>query len=445
MEAQMSRSGGELMSALNRALLLIMAGLALFAGGATPGGAEDKPAPRLKLIFAERFRFETWDNAINLDDASPEGFAYTRNKTTLGLQWLPAKGLEITGKLTNEFRVYFAPKDRPFSWNEVLFDNLYFKWKLPRGLPFTLTAGRQDIFLGEGFVIADGNPLDGSRSFYFNALRLDYEARPNHRFIFILHSIDKTDTFLPTIHDQDQLLVEQPEKALAAYYSGQFGKTLLDAYLIRKYVDRTEAADVASGINTLGARIQIPVFRPLLLTFEGAVQGGTYGDADRGALGGIFHLDCSIGNAVPFLRTLVLGGIFLSGDRPETEKLEAWDPLFSRWPKWSEGYIYTFIRESRVAYWSNLTSLYGSAVLEFGNRANCTLTCHLLGVDESNPAAFPGGSGTGRGTLLVGRLNFTISQYLSGHVQWDNFQPGDFYWDGASGFNWLRFELMFRY
>jgi len=46
--------------------------------------------------------------------------------------------------------------------------------------------------------------------------------------------------------------------------------------------------------------------------------------------------------------------------------------------------------------------------------------------------------------LFVGRLNFTISKILSGHFQWDHFEPGDFYAPGASGFNWLRFELMFR-
>jgi len=433
------------MTAKNKTFLCFLAGLTLLVRTASPAGAEDKPAPKLKLIFAERFRSETWDNAINLNDSSPENYAYTRNKTTLGLQWFAAKGLEVTAKLTNEFRVYFAPKDRPFGWNEVFFDNLYIKWKLPRGLPFTLTAGRQDIFLGEGFVIADGGPLDGSRSFYFNALRLDYEVRQDHKIIFLLHSMDKTDTLLPTIHDQDQPLVEQPEKALVVYYSGRFGKSTLDAYLIRKTIDRVVAADVTSGFNTFGARLQVPIIKPLLLTFEGAVQAGSYGEADREALGGIFHLDYSTGDAVPFLKTLTLGGIFLSGDRSETEKHEAWDPLFSRWPKWSEGYIYTFIRESRVAYWSNLTSLYGSLVLDFGSRANAAITYHRLGADERNPAVFPGGKGVERGMLLVGRLNFTISKYLSGHIQWEHFRPGDFYRPGASRFNWLRFELVFRY
>ena len=62
-------------------------------------GAEDKPAPRLKLIFAERFRFEAWDNAVSLDDAANDANAYTRNRTTLGLSWMPLKNLEVLGTL----------------------------------------------------------------------------------------------------------------------------------------------------------------------------------------------------------------------------------------------------------------------------------------------------------------------------------------------------------
>ena len=38
-----------------------------------------------------------------------------------------------------------------------------------------------------------------------------------------------------------------------------------------------------------------------------------------------------------------------------------------------------------------------------------------------------------------------MSRILSGHLQWDHFDPGDFYAPGADGFNWIRFELMLRY
>lgn len=410
----------------------------------TLGFAEEKAPARFTLILAERFRFEAWDNAINLDDASPEGFAYTRNKTTLGLRWQAAKDLEVLGKVTNEFRVYIAPKDRAFGWHEIFFDSLYVKWKIPGRLPLTVTAGRQDIFLGEGFVIADGTPLDGSRSFYFNAVRLDYDVLKSHRLTFFLHAMDTTDRFLPVVHDRTQALVEQPERAVALYYAGGMRKVKLDAYFIRKYVNAPDPGNIRSRINTWGARAQVPIFGPLALTAEAALQTGSYGDAGRSAFGGIAHLDFTPEWRVPYLKTLTLGGIYLSGDDPATAKMEGWDPLFSRWPKWSEGYIYTFIRESRIAYWSNFNSVYGALAFDFGTRANGTLTLHRLGAEDALTGEFPGGTGLRRGMLFVGRLNFTISKILSGHFQWDHFEPGDFYAPGASGFNWLRFELMFR-
>lgn len=432
-----SRAGKRILLALGSVLLSLM------GGGLLQGGEGD--VPRFNLILAARFRFEAWDNAINLDDGSDEGFAYTRNKITFGLQWSAGKNLEITGKLTDEFRVYFLPKDRPFNWHEIFFDNLYVKWKLPGRIPFTLTVGRQDIFLGEGFVIADATPLDGSRSFYFNAVRADYDPHPDHKIIVFFHATNRTDRFLPVIHDQDQPLVEQPERALAVYYSGGFGKLRTDAYCIWKNLTQALPAWPGSSFSTLGGRIQAPIASPLLLTVEGAFQTGSSGDTRRLAYGGITHLDWTPRWKIPFVKTLVLGGIYLSGDRPETERLEAWDPVFSRWPKWSDGYLLTFTRESRPAYWSNMTSVYGSVLLDFGGRANAALNFYRLGADQSRPGVFPGGEGLDRGFLMVHRLNFVISRNFTGYLHWEGYRPGGFYFPGASGFDWIRIELHYRY
>jgi hypothetical protein len=424
------------------ALLLgvLAAGLA-----AVPASAEDKPAPRLKLIFVERFRFEAWDNAVNLDDAANDNFAYTRNRTTLGLNWRAAKNLEILGKVTNEFRVYLAPKDRGFNGHELFFDNLYVKWTIPGRLPFTITAGRQDLNFGEGFVIADGTPGDGSRSYYFNALRVDADIAKNHKLIFFLHTQKTTDRYLPVINERSQTLAEQPEKALAFYYSGAFGKAKIDAYAVRKTTDGTELWPVAGRTDTFGLRGQAPILRPLMLTAEGAVQTGNYGDAGRSAFGGIVHLDYTPEWSVPYLKTLTLGGIYLSGDDPATARMEGWDPIFSRWPKWNESYIYTFTRENRPSYWSNLTSLYGSISMDFGSRSDGLLMFQRMGAVEAQPGVFPGGAGLGRGTLLKGRLSYKISKFLTGRVIWEHFMPGSFYFPGASSYNWLQFEMIFRY
>jgi hypothetical protein len=437
---------GENMNVRKKAAGLAVAVLSLLAPS-VPGlaGSEDAKEPRIQISFAERFRVESWDNAVNLDETSDEGFGYTRNKTTLGLKWRALEGLEISGKVTNEFRVYFMPKDRPFNWHEVFFDNLAVHWRLPVRIPLTVTAGRQDIFLGEGFVLADGTPLDGSRSFYFNALRVDYDPSPGHKLLAFYHVMNETDTFLPVLNDRKQALVEQPEKALALYYAGALSKVKLDAYGIWKKTERSGEENPGSSFTTMGARLQIPVVSPLNLTLEGACQSGSFGDAGRRAFGGISHLDFTPPWEIPFLKTLVFGGIFLSGDDPGTERLEAWDPLFSRWPKWSDGYLLTFTRESRPAYWSNLSALYGSILLDLGGRADAVLNFYRLGANEPRPGVFPGGPGLSRGFLMVHRLNFVVSAHLTGYLLWENFQPGDFYFPGADGFNWLRFELHFRY
>jgi len=434
---------------MRRSLFILTAAAAILAAapGPVPASAQSAPAPapRLKLIFVERFRFETWDNAVNLDEAANDAFAYTRNRTTLGLGWNAAKNLEVLGKVTNEFRVYLAPKDRAFSWNEVFFDNLYVKWRIPGRLPFVITAGRQDINFGEGFVVADGTPGDGSRSYYFNALRLDAELARGHTLTAFAHATKPTDRFLPVIDPKPQALAEQTEKALALYYAGTFGRTKLDAYAIRKTTDANPSWPIPTRTDTLGVRAVALLSKPLTFTAEAALQTGRYGDAGRSAYGAIAHFDCDLAGTLPLLKGLVLGGVLLSGDDPATARMEGWDPIFSRWPKWSESYIYTFTRESRQSYWSNLSSVYASLVLDFGPRSDGFIAVQPMGAEKVVPGPFPGGTGRGRGTLIKGRLNYKISKFLTGRFIWEHFDPGSFYFPGASSYNWIQFEMIFRY
>ena len=432
---------------MRRSLFRLTAGAAILAAflGSIPAFGQSVPAPRLKLIFVERFRFEAWDNAVNLDEAANDAFAYTRNRTTIGLDWSAAKNIEVLGKITDEFRVYLAPKNRAFSWNEVFFDNLYVKWRIPGRVPFVLTAGRQDINFGEGFVIADGTPGDGSRSYYFNALRLDAEIGPGHTLTAFAHATKPTDRFLPVIHPTPQALAEQTEKALALYYAGTFGRTKLDAYAVRKTTDANPSWPVPTRTDTLGLRAVALLLKPLTFTAEAALQTGRFGDAGRSAYGAIAHFDCDLAGTLPLLKGFVLGGVLLSGDDPATARMEGWDPIFSRWPKWSESYIYTLTRESRPSYWSNLSSVYASLLLDFGPRSDGFIAVQPMGAEKAVPGTFPGGTGRDRGTLIKGRLNYKISKFLTGRFIWEHFDPGSFYFPGASSYNWIQFELIFRY
>jgi hypothetical protein len=443
----MDRSFSERIAFMNRIQTrraLCAAALAALLAG-LPVRAQVPPEPRLKLIFVERFRFEAWDNAVNLDETADDATAYTRFRTTLGLIWRAAKNVEILGKFTDEFRVYLAPKSQAFDWNEIFFDNLYVKWTVPGPAPVTITAGRQDINLGEGFVIAEGTPLDGSRSRYFNALRLDIGLAKDQTLTAFAHATETTDRYLPVINPAPRSLAEQPERALALYYAGALGGTKIDAYAVRKTTAAAEAWPIPTRTDTFGARAVAPLAGSLALTAEAAFQTGSFGDAGRSAYGAIAHLDWDLAGTLPFLKAAIVGGILLSGDDPATARMEGWDPIFSRFPKWSEGYIYTLSRESRPSYWTNLSAFYAQLAFDFGPRSDGHIQVMPMGAGHAMPGDFPGGTGLSRGTLVRGRLNFRLSKFMTGRVIWDHLTPGSFYFPGASSFNWFQVEMLFRY
>jgi hypothetical protein len=433
---------------------LLLAGvLALVLPDPAAGRQTAEPARSRKftLTFTERIREETTDNVASLDDSVADSSAYVRFRTSLAGRWKPSADFELAVRLTNENRYYLAPKSDPrlnanFDVHEVFFDSLYFAWRKPFGLPATLTVGRQDFQMGEGFLIMDGGPLDGSRSAYFNAARLDWAlgAKSNLTAFYVFQP--RSDTLLPVFNDLGQKMVEQAEEGYGLYLASAARTAAVEAYVFRKNI-RAFGTAPASGFANIGGRIIQPFGRSVSLTAEGAVQLGTLGETRRRGLGGYFHLDWKTGAPFPLPSQLALGGIALSGDDPETaDRYEGWDPAFSRWPKWSESLIYLFARESRAAYWTNFQSLYGTLAFVPSTHATLTLTWHRLGAPERTaPTSFLSGTGTERGDLEIAKLTYDISPNLQGHFIWEHFRPGNFYFAGAESYVWVRFELLLRY
>jgi hypothetical protein len=409
-----------------------------------------KKNPRLKFSFWERIRQESSDNVSSLNDSAADSSTYLRLRTSISGQWLPSKKWEVNLRLTNENRYYMAPKSDPklkknYGVNEVFFDQLNVKWKNPGSLPLTLTMGRQDLMLGEGFLIFDGSPLDGSRSTYFNGLRLDYTFKDKNTLTFFYMRQPKADTLLPRLNDVKQALLEQAEQGTGLYFSGRLKKTGLEAYLFRKDTFKTDLLP-AGAIHVAGGRVVHPFTDKLSLTAEGAVQLGKLGDKQRTGLGGYFHLDHKSGWSFPLPGQLTFGGVYLSGDDPATARYEGWDAAFSRWPKWSDSFIYLQAKESRVADWSNFISIYGSLVFEPLEKVKLNLTLHKIAAVENTAAtALLSGSGKNRGSLFIAKITYELSKNLAGHFIWESFKPGNHYFAGADSYTWIRFELFFRY
>lgn len=417
--------------------------------------AQTQTSP-FKFSFQERLRIETTDNATTLSRAAKAGSSYFRTRTSVMGQWFPDESLEIALKLTNEFRTYFSPSTNVFHMSELFIDQLYIKWNTKKFLDGALTLGRQNINLGEGFIVMDGSPLDGSRSIYFNAFRYDWNLDKENTFTLLGIYNPKYDDF-PVLNGNDLdasfqgdgtwTLTEQKETGLGLYYTGKFAWGNIQSYFIRKNYLEPAGTQVESDINTLGGRINTPLSKEFAFTFEGAYQFGGYGNYNKKAYGGYMYFDYKPGWSQVFLpKTLTIGTILLSGDDPATTDNEGWDPVFSRWPKWSESYIYTIIKEqSKPAYWTNLFSIYASLKFVFDEQVSFNFDYHHLTAPQTPTAtAYVSGNGTTRGDLFIAKLLLEITKYMSGHIIFEHFVPGDFYFGGAEPANWARMEFFIK-
>ncbi|MDD8013154.1 MAG: hypothetical protein PHX05_06740 [Acidobacteriota bacterium] len=409
-----------------------------------------KTGPKMKLYFWERIRQESWDNTMSLDEGVADTSAYLRLRTGLGAQWRPNDAWEVNLRLTNENRVYLAPKLDPrlktdFNVHEVFFDQLNVRWRNPGRLPLTATLGRFDIMFGEGFLVMDGGPLDGSRSGYFNGLRLDYALKNRNSLTFFFVRQPRVDTLLPVVNDKGQAMVEQEEQGVGFYFNGRVKQTGIEAYLFRK--DAFAFGPLPGGaLHVAGGRVVHPFTTKLPLTAEGAFQLGTLAKRNRRAAGGYFHLDRQSGWRFPLPALLTIGGIYLSGDDPTTRSCEGWDMAFSRWPKWSDSLIYLQAKETRVADSTNFISLYGQLLFEPAEKVKLLLAWHRLAAPEKwATSALLAGQGKNRGGLFIAKITYDVSRNLSGRLIWENFNPGDFYAAGADPYNWVQFELFFRF
>ncbi len=394
----------------------------------------------------ERARIESWDNATSLSRGANQANSYTRNRTSLALTWKPVSALETGLKFTNEFRTYFAPLSKDFTWNEAFVDQAYVRWTFTAPVEGSVVAGRQNIVLGEGFVVLDGTPLDGSRSQYFDGLRVDVAPVSSARLTAFAVDVPRIDRHLPVINPKDQLLTDTDTRGWGVYGQIDVAGMNLQPYAIHRQSDAL-GATVSSRTTLLGGRVKAGILPALTWVAEGGWETGSVGRLPREAVGGYTYAEIRTGWPAGLPQTIVARYIYLDGDNPATTgTIESWDPMFGRWPKWSESYLYTLTKENGVAYWSNMISVGGSvrSAVSPGVEVNLDYQ-YLTAPQHFTPGpAFPGGTGTTRGNLLSARITYKLSAIVSGHVVWEHFKPGDYYFSGASEYNWSRVEFLFN-
>jgi hypothetical protein len=338
---------------------------------------------------------------------------------------------------------------------EIILDNAYLEIPRLPLVPARLRAGRLDLPLGEGFLLMDGGPGDGSRSYYENALVVDLDTSvlglgQGTLTLLAIRNLMR-DPFV-LANDSQRLLIEKDETAFGLHLSAASFGARSEALYVYKEEMRGDAASSPppdTRLHTLGYRLTGELPWRISFAAEGAYQFGTRLDwqtreklADQRGTG--LQGWATRAFLAPFQPSLTLGALVLSGDNPGTSLYEGWSPLFSRWPMWSTLYVYSLISEqNRIAYWQNLVSFHATAGLQLSAALGLTYTFRHLSAVHAMPAGSAPVFGTGitRGSLHIWQMTARLSPNVSLQFLAERLAPGDFYAGRRDDAYFLRWEI----
>lgn len=440
---------------MKKASLVIAAALLALPLTARAGVLEDAVGgPEwLKYGFDERLRqedvFYSPRGALTNTD-----YVYNRMRTRLFAGLTPVKEVEAYLRFTNEYRYYWEPRHNVHVLrDEVILDNGYLAIVKPADLPVSAKLGRQDLAYGEGFLILDGGPNDGSRTSYSDGGKFTLEAADS---VFDALAFYNKGTQPFAIDEAKNFRMDDQEIGLYGLYATNatlLEKQKIEAYYL--YKNGKKSVLTAAGtpkfpdneIHILGARLSGDLTDELNYAGEAAVQLGEWGEEDQRAFGGYLWGTYKLPGC-PLKSALTLGYTYLSGDDPDTDRHEGWDPILSRWPKWSELVLYTLIPENGVGYWTNLQILklgYGMQPVE---KLAINFNLQWWFAEENpflatNPTFFS--DGKTRGLNPQANIKYKFTDWLASAVIFEAFQPGSYYQDEVATQFFSRWEFMLTF
>lgn len=413
---------------------------------------QSKEPSTFEFGFDQRVRNENWNNILDYSDATDDQRNQIRYRTRVWFTAPITSNIDVSVGLNQETNqwVYGNPW-RANHFDEVVFDTAYVDIKKLFVNGLSLKVGRQNFTKGEGFLLFEGGAGDGSRAIYFNGADLAYSWKKSK--IELIGIIDPAyDRMLPRIHDAHKPLQDWDESAIGAYYTDNNHKNVgLEAY----YFYKKEVHDYLlptnpqfqpdRHISTAGGRVVRKLPRGYSLTGEFAGQWGAQHPSTKvhGWGGYGYAKKQFVHRWKPYAQA---GWWGFSGDDPATKgTIEGWDPLFSRWPKWSELYIYSQVRENGVAYWTNTGMWQGETGITPHKMISARFTYYHMDAFHAfprSPKIF--GSGTNRGENVQGRVDFIPNKNWRAHILYETQLPNDFYTARKTGY-FLRFECEYMF
>ena len=428
-----------------------------------------------------RLRNEYFDNLLTLSSHNPiHEQDYFRFRGRVWAGFTPLDDLSVNIRLATEAREWM--KEAGYSplkisgtqghvgpdYTEGVIDNLNVEWKNVAGLPATLKVGRQDLFLGDGWLVGDGTPFDGSWTYYLDSARFTYDLKDQHTTIDVIGIVQEArdDAWLyPIGAEQNRFVTEQNEKGAILQIANTSVKAAnVTGYFIYKHDDIPNDTLTPSGadnadIFTAGGRLTGALNDHWKYSAEGAYQFGE--KQDQRVLFPAVSTDYRTLNAYGFnskLTYLVKDKLnnqfavsfeYLSGDNPNTKGDEMFDVLWGRWPRWSEIGLYSYAAETRIGQEANLIRLGPTWTvnpvkdLEFSASYYALFAPEATATREASKALFTA-NGNFRGHFASAMLKYKFSRHMMGHL-WSEFQfPGDYYANNTL-ISFLRAEVMFTF
>jgi len=376
-------------------------------------------------------------------------------------------------RAADEMRSYTYPHVPNSQWpDEIFLDNLYLDLYNLFNDRVDLRIGRQDFFgpngplYGAGRVIADGTPLDGSRSIFMDAVRATIKFDEKNTLDVLAIYNSPKDPFVIGSSEPygyaDRPLIDpygdETEWGGGLYFkSKEFAEFPYELYYLYKRetkakTQRTTDMAVEDGrrTHTWGGRVVPQLTETVSAEFEGAMQAGEKdsGASTSGYMGysGLTYKPTVEATAKPFFTGACY---YLSGDKEQGygKNDSSWDPLWSRWPQFSELYAYNTIYGA--GYWSNLVYPHVATGAVFGPGHKVTSSVGPMYTAEED--GLGGGDGNLRGWLGAIRYDFPLFKNpwakrgeLYGHVTAEVLDPGDYYTSDQYAY-FLRWEVNARF
>lgn len=409
--------------------------------------------------FREHYGFN-W-TALNDDKVDAKGnndadFHFERYRTRWWTKSKLDEDVSINTRMTWEFRTWDNPESKTQStdFDEIIIDNLNLAMKNFLGTPTTAIIGRQDIMnLGKGWLVFDGTPLDGSRTFYFDAARFTVDLAEKTKLDLIyIRNMPNSDWWLKPINDRNKYVTQQEEQGAILYLTDKSSPTQLEGYFM--YKDNNPVDPIAgraftytpaavskfskkAEIFTLGAAASAPLNDNWNYRVEGAVQGGTSASPNSAltanthteslrAFGGKGDIEYNFKDDLENRLHTVYE--FLSGDDPGSSRVESFNPLWAQWPQWSELYqpYVTQLEDNLV---SNLHRVAFGHKFKPNKQWEILTDYHLLWADENTfrgNASFSNDNKF-RGQLLTCWARYNFSKQLKGNLVGEYLWPGHYY------------------